>query len=168
MRQQLRTSSRLEGEEGYVIAYCLMALLLVTLMGVMAIRTSGSDLQVTTNNQIYKKSFYAAEAARAYVRNNSLLYGSDNIYHGTPVAFPIPQTRTRTETEFLSRGSPSLSTGPSSTCSRACRRADQGTRSGNSGRTSIDMTCRGHGPREAVTTIEAGFYRIGFLRGDQP
>jgi hypothetical protein len=137
-----------------------MVLLLVTILGTMAIRTSQSDLQVTTNIQIYKKSFYAAEAARAYVCNNGLLYGSGNITPGSPVSFPDPDDSTVTEPVLSGR--PESFNGTVEYLNSSVPPRGSGYQVGKFRAHIYEMTCRGYGPREALTTIEAGFFRIGF------
>jgi hypothetical protein len=160
MKQKPKSSNLLENEEGLVIVACLMVMLLVTILGVMAIRTSMSDLKVTTNNQIYKKSFYAAEAARAYVRSNSLLYGSDNITLGSPLSFPDAAAPSLTENVIS--GENEAFNGTVEYLQSSVPPRGSGYQVGKFRSHIYAMTCRGHGPREAVTTIEAGFYRIGF------
>lgn len=160
MKKSRNPLGRLKGEKGYVIASCLVVLLLVTILGIMAIRTSGSDMQISTNNQIHKKSFYAAEAARAYVRNNGVLYGSGNITPGSPVTFP--DSVDPTVTEPVLAGELEAFNGSVQYLQSAVPPRGSGFQVGKFRSHIYGMTCRGHGPREAVATIEAGFYRIGF------
>ncbi len=75
-------------EDGYVIISALMVLVLVTIIGVMSVRTSNSDLEISTNDHFLNRSFYAAEASRAFVYSNPVLYSSNNITFGSPVGFP--------------------------------------------------------------------------------
>lgn len=158
---ELRKAAALTAnEDGYVIPASLMVLLLITILGVMAIRTSESDLMVTTNSQIYKKAFYAAEAARAYVRNNHDLYGSDNISVGIPVAFPDPADPALTE--IVSAGQTESFNGRVEYLQSSVPPRGSGYQVGKFRSHYYRMTCNGHGPRDAVTTLETGFFRIGF------
>lgn len=151
-------------EKGYVIISALLVLVLVTIIGVMSIRSSNNDLGVTTNDQFFDRAFYAAEAARAFVYSNPLLYGSDNITTGTPVAFPDAAnpatarqiTSTQQEAykgtvEYLNASTPYRGSGFAVGKFKA---------------QNYRMRCEGHsqlnGPRDSITQIEAGFYRIGF------
>jgi hypothetical protein len=141
-----------DGEGGYVIVTGLMVLALVTIIGVMSVRTSSRDIDIATNTQIYNRSFYAAEAAKAYVRNNPVLYGSGNITAETPVSFPNAADPTikqefNGEVGYLNSSIPPRGSGYQIGKFRAHV---------------YKMTCTGYGPRKAETLIEAGFYRIGF------
>ena len=160
MKKSRNPPGRPKDEEGYVIASCLMVLLLVTILGIMAIRTSGSDMQISTNNQIHKKSFYAAEAARAYVRSHGALYGSGNITTGSPVSFP--DLADPTVTEPVLAGEPESFNGSVQYLQSSVPPRGSGFQVGKFRSHIYGMTCRGHGPREAIASIEAGFYRIGF------
>lgn len=147
-------------QEGIVTAVCLMILLLVTILGVMSVRTSTDDLQITTNNQIYNKSFYAAEAAKAYVRNNPDLYGSENVTTGSPVHFPNssdPQTL-----HPVADGADESFNGEVEYLQSSLPPRGSGFQVGKFRAHIYRMNCQGHGPRDSVSRIEAGFYRIGF------
>ena len=65
----------------------LMILALLTIMGMMALRTSNSELQIATNELIYQKNFFAAESGIAmapeWIRLNLAESDFNNIsYHG--------------------------------------------------------------------------------------
>ena len=61
---------------------------MVLTTGLIATRTSSTEVQISTSDQSYKIAFYAAEAARAYVIYNADLYGSQNIDSADPLNFP--------------------------------------------------------------------------------
>jgi hypothetical protein len=147
-------------QKGFVTAVCLMILLLVTILGVMSVRTSTDDLQITTNNQIYTKSFYAAEAAKAYVRNNPDLYGSENITVGSPVHFPTPSDPQTTHP--IVPGAGESFNGEVEYLQSSVPPRGSGFQVGKFRAHIYRMNCQGHGPRDSVSRIEAGFYRIGF------
>lgn len=147
-------------ESGFVIVSVLMILALVTIIGVMSIRTSSEDIDISTNTQIYNQSFYAAEAARAYVKNNPALFGSENITTGSPVSYPDAANPATTQpiivdateefngtVEYLDSTLPPRGSGYAIGKFRAHV---------------YRMNCRGQGPRGTTAAIEAGFYRIGF------
>jgi hypothetical protein len=160
MNQELPAGGIANDQKGMVTAVCLMILLLVTILGVMSVRTSTDDLQITVNNQIYTKSFYAAEAAKAYVRNNSDLYGSQNIITGSPVHFPDssdPQT-----TYPVAFGANESFNGEVEYLQSSVPPRGSGFQVGKFRAHIYRMNCQGHGPRDSVSRIEAGFYRIGF------
>jgi Tfp pilus assembly protein PilX len=49
-----------KNQEGYVIVSSLMVLMLITIIGVMSVRTSNSDIEISANHHIFGRSFYAA------------------------------------------------------------------------------------------------------------
>lgn len=147
-------------ERGFVIGSVLMILALVTIIGVMSIRTSTEDIDISANTQIYNQTFFAAEAARAYVKNNSALYGSGNITTGTPVNFP--DAADSTITQPIVAGAPEEFNGMVEYLNSTVPPRGSGYAIGKFRAHVYQMNCRGHGPRGAATEIEAGFYRIGF------
>jgi hypothetical protein len=147
-------------QEGFMMVACLMLLALITIIGVMSIRTANTDIDISANTQIYNRSFYAAEAGRAFVLNNAILYGSENITPGTPVAFPNPDDPTATEA--IIAGGPETYNGEVEYLSSSVPPRGSGYQVGKFRAHTYRMICNGNGPRNAVTRIEAGFYRIGF------
>ena len=51
-----------DSEEGYVIIATILILAMVTVIASMAINTSTTEVQISTNALLYQKTFYAAEA----------------------------------------------------------------------------------------------------------
>lgn len=160
MNQIFSAAGICRDQKGIVTAVCLLVLLLVTILGVMSVRTSTDDLQITTNNQLYNKSFYAAEAAKAYVRNNSDLYGSQNITPGSPVNFPNSSDPPTTYT--IVSDAPESFNGEVEYLQSSVPPRGSGFQVGKFRAHIYRMTCQGHGPRDSVSRLEAGFYRIGF------
>lgn len=149
-----------KNQDGMVMAVCLMILLLVTVLGVMSIRTSTSDLQITTNHQIYNRSFYAAEAAKAYVRNHPDLYGSQNVSPGSPVRFP--NIDDPLATRAIASGTSEAFNGEVEYLQSTVPPRGSGFQVGKFRAHIYRMECRGHGPRDSIGRIEVGFYRMGF------
>ncbi|XOF32938.1 MAG: PilX N-terminal domain-containing pilus assembly protein [Candidatus Electrothrix sp. YB6] len=56
-------SGFIENEEGFVLALSMMVLVVLTLLGISANRTSVTELQIARNDNIAKMLFYKAEAA---------------------------------------------------------------------------------------------------------
>ena len=56
-------SGFIENEEGFVLALSMMVLVVLTLLGISANRTSVTELQIARNDNIAKILFYQAEAA---------------------------------------------------------------------------------------------------------
>jgi len=149
-----------KNENGNVIVACLMVLMLVTIIGFMSIRTSNSDLDVSTNHYLFGRSFYAAEAARAFVRYNPDLYGSGHITSGTPVGFP--DAADSTITRPIIAGDQEAFRGTVEYLNSSAVPRGSGFQAGKFKAHNYRMICEGHGPRNSITQIEAGFYRIGF------
>lgn len=156
-----------KNEDGYVMISALLVSVLVIIIGVMSVRTSSSDLEISTNDQLRGRSFYAAETARAFVRANPDLYGSGNTTNGTPASFSDANVPTITRLKILGENK-GFKVTVEYLIDRSCPRG-----SGNSTPTFrchyYEMVCEGDGPRyvaalprESITEIEAGFYRIGF------
>ena len=57
---------QLRNEEGYVIITALLILMLLTITGISAIRTSTTELKISTNMLIHKMNFYGAESGLAH------------------------------------------------------------------------------------------------------
>lgn len=159
-----------KNDDGYIIISSLMVLVLVTVIGVMSVRTSNSDLEISTNQQFFGRSFYAAEAARAFVYTNPDIYGSSNLDPLSPRVFPDSTDLTSIlfdgnyyrpiilggQEAFRGRVEYVVPTEPARGLGNDRKFAPQ----------HYKMTCDGHGqyngPRDSTTRIEAGFYRIGF------
>ncbi len=146
-------------QKGYVIPSSLLVLVLVTILGVMSIRTSTTDVSLSANTEIYKRSFYSAEAARAYVRNNQDLYGPNNITAGTPVNFPDADNPLNTATVIA--GHAESFNGTVEYLNPGVPPRGSGFQVGKYKAHHYRMICQGYGPRESRSTIQAGFYRIG-------
>ena len=147
-------------KSGFAIVAVIMTLALITILGTMAIRTSMNEQRISTNEELYKMSFYSAEAARAHVVYNVDLYGSQNIQNESPVSFSYNSIDSATkaivstshqaydgQVEYLWAMSPPRGSG---------------YQVGKFKTHVYKMTCNGYGPRNAKAQIEAGFYRIGF------
>jgi Tfp pilus assembly protein PilX len=150
-------------QNGFAIVTVVFVLAFITLAGVMMIQTTNNELQISTNDQIYKSSFYAAEAAKAYVMINSDLYGSENI-DGARETFPDPNDDPDDllATQLLAANSSQSFNGTVEYLSPAEPPRGSGFQAGKYRAHRYLMTCNGLGPRGSKIQIEAGFYRIGF------
>ena len=52
----------LTNDKGSAILVALMILVLLTIIGMAATQNSNTELKITTNSQLYKMAFYAAES----------------------------------------------------------------------------------------------------------
>jgi hypothetical protein len=155
-----RLISICDNQQGFAIVIVISVLALITLVGIMAIRTTSTELQIATSDEIYKTSFYAAEAARAYVLNNNNLYGALNIESGDPVGFP-DESDTSIIQALAAESSQSFN-GSVEYLNPSTPPRGAGFQVGKFKAHVYQMTCTGYGPRNSETSIEAGFYRIGF------
>ena len=150
----------LNNQNGIAIVTVLLVLALITLAGVMVSRTTSTELQIATSDQLHKISFYAAEAAQAYVIRNPDLYGSVNIDKADPVNFPNDAVPSATQT--LDAGSIQSFNGEVVYADPMVVPRGSGFQAGKFKAHVYQMTCDGYGPRNSDTRIEVGFYRIGF------
>jgi hypothetical protein len=151
--------SKFDNQNGFAIITVIFVLALITLSGVMVIQTTNNELQISTNDQINKISFYAAEAARTYVIFNDDLHDSKNMETGNPVSFPdadpliiqpIDADSSQSfngTVEYLGSAVPPRGLGYKAMKYQAHR---------------YRMICNGYGPRDSQTRIEAGFFRVRF------
>jgi len=152
----------LSNRDGSVINVALLILMLLTLLGITFANLSSTDLKITANERTQSLSFYAAEAARAYVEGNPDLYGSTNVAVGQGVSFP-------------DKDDPAAIQALGAKQSFSGTVVYQGARAAGRGRIPPSahglfkeheyvMTCDGKGPpgTNAQTQVQAGFYRAGF------
>ncbi len=148
----------INNENGFVLVIALIMLAIVTVIGIAATRTSETELQISGNEKLHKLSFYAAEAARGYVADDTSLYGGDNITEGVGIYFPNnadpsaaydldPTQSFKGDVGYTGSSAPPRGSGYEAGKFKAHR---------------YQMTCDGYGPSNSQSQIEAGFYRIGF------
>ena len=150
----------LNNQNGIAIVTVLLVLVLITLAGVMVSKTNTTELQISTIDQIYKIAFYAAEAAPSYVILNPDLYGSANIDPADSVNFP--DDANPAATQVLEAGSNQSFNGEVGYLNPMVPPRGSGFQVGKYKAHVYQMIANGHGPRNSDTTIEVGFYRIGF------
>ena len=149
-----------DNQDGIAIITVLLVLSILTIISLMASRTTTTELQVSTSDQLYKISFYAAEAAQAYVIFHTDLYGSANIDDEEPVRFPDddnPDTKQNLDTDSLETFNGEVKYLIAMVPPRG-----SGYSVGKFKSHVYQMRCDGYGPRNSKSRIEAGFYRIGF------
>lgn len=150
----------LNNQNGIAIVTVLLVLVLITLAGVMVSKTTTTELQIATSDQLYKIAFYAAEAAPSYVIFNPDLYGSANIDLSDSVNFP--DDANPAATQVLEAGSNQSFNGEVGYLNPMLPPRGSGFQVGKYKAHVYQMIANGHGPRNSDTTIEVGFYRIGF------
>jgi Tfp pilus assembly protein PilX len=150
----------LNNQNGIAIVTVILVLALITLAGVMVSKTTNTELQIATNDQLHKITFYAAEAAQAYVIRNPDLYSSANINNADPVNFPDNSNPLVTYT--LDANSIESFNGEVRYENPMVVPRGSGFQVGKFRAHVYQMTCDGYGPRNSDTRIEVGFYRIGF------
>ena len=152
--------STCDNQKGFAIVIVISVLALITLVGIMATRTTSTELQIATTDEIYKISFYAAEASRAYVYNNVDLYGAANIDPENAVGFPDDSDDN--VIQALDSGSSQYFSGTVEYLNSSTPPRGAGFQVGKFRSHIYQMQCSGYGPRNSETNIEVGFYRIGF------
>jgi Tfp pilus assembly protein PilX len=150
----------LNNQNGIAIVTVLLVLALITLAGVMVSKTTTTELQIATSDQLHKIAFYAGEAAQSYVILNADLYGSANIDTADPVNFPDDANPSATQT--LDADSIQSFNGEVGYENPMVPPRGSGFQVGKFRSHVYQMVCNGYGPRNSDTRIEVGFYRIGF------
>jgi hypothetical protein len=126
----------------------------------MVSKTTTTELQIATIDQLNKIAFYAAEAAQYYVMLNADLYGASNIDPADTVNFP--DDANPAATEIIEAGSNQSFNGEVGYLDPIVVPRGSGFQAGKYKAHVYQMTCDGHGPRNSDARIEVGFYRIGF------
>ena len=60
--ETMKETIRLKSEEGSVLIVALIILVLLTLLGIFATKTSEVEIQIAGNDMRYKRNLYSAEA----------------------------------------------------------------------------------------------------------
>ena len=147
-----------KNEDGSVLVVAIVILMLLTIIGIAAMSTTNVELKISGNEKSYKMALYAAEAARGFVAKTPQLYGPDNVTRGEGLNFPDendpslvvelgPKQSFGGHVEYIGFSAPLRGSG---------------TQVGTFKAHNYKMTCKGYGPSNAESQIEAGFYRIGF------
>jgi hypothetical protein len=156
----------LENEKGSVTVLAVVLLMLLTLLGIAATTTSSIEVQIAGNELRHKLAFYSAEAAKGWVILNPDLYGSLNITPGTQHYFPNDTDPYEAETSVL----PAPETlNSNQSFNGSVEYGSPGGLPRGSGYEASEyqahryiITCNGYSSHNTDTSIEIGFYRIGF------
>jgi hypothetical protein len=151
-------SKQIKNEAGSMTVVAILILAVITIIGVAGITGSNTELQIAASEQIHKLAFYASEAGRSYIVQNTDLYYEDNTTIGGSLSFPDPadasvefdlstQQSFNGTIQYLGSGSVPRGTGYEFGMYKSHR---------------YQLTSNGWGPRNSASRIEAGFYRIGF------
>ena len=76
-------------EKGSALVVAVVFLMLLTVLGSFATKTSNIEIQISGNDKIKKMVFYAADSGIDYVAVNPILYGSGNTSMVDPFSFQI-------------------------------------------------------------------------------
>ena len=160
-----------KNEKGSVTVLAVVLLMLLTLIGIAATTTSSIEVQIAGNELRHKLAFYSAEAAKGWVVWNPDLYGSQNITSGTKHLFPndsdpyVPNTSDLSEPTFPAPevlNSNQSFNGSVEYGSPGGLPRGSGYEVGEYRAHRYIMTCNGYSSHNTDTSIEIGFYRIGF------
>jgi hypothetical protein len=149
---------RLKNEEGIVLGISLIMLGIFTVLGISSIIFTTTEMQIASNDQFYKLAFYGAEAARGYVPQDTDLYGIYNITEDEGLSFP----NTGDASEKQSLNSTQAFNGEVTYTGPSAPPRGSGFEVSTFQAHRYRMICNGYGPRNSVSQVEAGFYRIGF------
>lgn len=81
-----RNVARLKEEEGSILVFTVLIMLVLTIIGLAANTTSEIELKITTNDTLNKKAFSSADAGISYGISKTSLYGDSNIDPSAPVS----------------------------------------------------------------------------------
>jgi len=135
-----------------------MLLAVLSIVGIASITTSNTEQQTATSEQIHKLAFFAAEAGRSFVSQNSDLYHDDNTVVGGALNFPDTmnvdnryelwsQQSFNGTVEYLGPTSVPRGSGFEAETYRAHN---------------YRILSNGYGPRDSESRVEAAFFRIGY------
>jgi type II secretory pathway pseudopilin PulG len=153
----------LPNENGFVLVASLLILLLLVVIGTNAVTNSTIEIQIAGNERAREQAFYAAEAARGYVEATPHLYDSSNLDTVNGINFPHTDAavvQTLGALQSFSGNVVYVKEG-----GYGYLRGDKGYSVGEG--TSVmtahvyKMSVVGNGPTNALSKIEAGFFRIG-------
>ena len=154
-------TNTLNNEQGFVLIVSLLMLMVLMIIGIAATNTTTIELQISGNDKVSKMAFYAAEAARSYVEATPNLYNPGSLDPATPMNFPDPAVPGAVQSLGTSQ---SFSGDVVYVSESVAALRGKGFSVGED----TDMkahvykiTSSGNGPANALSNIEAGFYRIG-------
>jgi len=156
--KQALWTAPLKNENGSTLLLALMVLAVVTILGLFSINTSTTELAIARNERLYTIAFYAAEAARGYVPPHTGLYGENNITLGGTLPFS-----SGTPGDFSLNANNSSFNGSVGYTGFSQAPRGSGYEVSKFRAHRYEMRCRGYdGSGGTETTIQSGFYRIGF------
>jgi hypothetical protein len=148
----------LNNERGSMMAVVMMVLALLTILGMVTITTSNTELETAGSEHIYKLAFFSADSGIAFVKQNSDLYHDQNLTIGVSLSFPD----TADNTVKHNLGSLQSFNGTVGYTGSSAPPRGSGYEAGNYSAHNYRIISDGFGPRKSEIQIEAGFYRIGF------
>ena len=149
---------RIQNQKGSMSAVVIMMLAVLTIVGIASITTSNTEQKIATSEQIHKMAFFAAEAGRSYVTQNSDLYHDDNTVVGGTLNFPdTTSADTRYEMWAQQAFKGTVEYLGNTTVPRGSGFEADAYRAHN-----YRILSNGYGPRSSESRIEVVFYRIGF------
>jgi hypothetical protein len=148
----------LKNQSGSMIVVVIMMLAVLTIIGIASVTTSKTEQQTATMDQIHKMAFFAAEAGRSFVTQNSDLYHDDNTIAGGALSFPDP---TNADTRYEMWAQQAFNGTVEYIGPRGVPR-NSGFEAGTYRAHNYRILSNGYGPRSSQSRIEAVFYRIGY------
>jgi hypothetical protein len=160
-------SMMIQNESGNTTMLAMMVLGLLTLIGISGVRIANIEKRSATNENLHKITFFAGEAARAYVMGKPDLYGDQNIVPGNAHFFPNPTYDpyvANTDGSGITpwdMGSGQSFSGTVEYNNGITPPRESGFDTSSYRAHTYTMECHGEGQRNVEKEIDAGFYRIG-------
>lgn len=149
---------QIDNQNGSMIVVAILFLALLSIIGTAGINTSNTELQIAASEQVYKTTFFAAEAGRSFVAQNPDLYHDGNLTIGETLNFPdLMVASNKYNLAALQSFNGNVEYQGSSPTPRG-----SGFEVGDYRAHNYRVISNGYGPRNSVTQVEEGFYRIGF------
>ena len=147
----------LNNEKGSALIIAVVFLMVLTVIGIFATKTSTLEVQISGNDKISKMVFYAADSGIHYVAVKPDLYGTNNIDEAVPLSFPDSGNPAAT----YSLSSNLQVNGEVSYLWKSQMPAGTGFSAGQVFAINYKIESNSTGPNNGANTVEAGFYRIG-------
>jgi hypothetical protein len=165
----MKRNTFIQNEDGSVMVLALLVLLILTLLGITSTYMTKTETMIAENHYYNKIAFYAADAAKPYVAEQTLLYSSQNIDITKPIEFPNNDgldndgdgSTDETGEKYVLSGEQAFE---GTVLYRGSGWLDRGLgfEVGSFKAHVYQLESTGYGPRNSVRRIEDGFYRIGF------
>lgn len=88
-----RQLGRIRNEDGSILIFTLLIMLILTIIGLSASTTTEIELKIAANDTLNKKAFLSADSGISYAISKTSLYDDDN----TDPAVPVSESHSPTD-----------------------------------------------------------------------